>query len=83
MILENLIDVLGSGEQIRIATKDGQGWLVDTTVIHFDEDPNYKMLCERKVENIYTSKGRDKTYCCCKLVPAVCIVVEGYENGCI
>jgi len=81
MKLLDLINVLGSGERIRIATLEGNGWLVDTTVIHFDEFDRYNELINRIVENVYTSDGREETNICCSLESAICIIVEGYENG--
>jgi hypothetical protein len=83
MKLKDLIDILGSGERIRVATEHGKCWMVDTTVIHFDEHQEYTWLIDRLVTNIYTSDGREETYCCRKLEPAICIIVEGNENGII
>jgi hypothetical protein len=81
MKLIELINVLGSGECIRIATLKGNGWIVDTTVIHFDEVSEYPMLINRIVENVYTSEGREENENCVGLTPGICIIVEGFENG--
>lgn len=83
MKLKNLIDILGSGERIRVATEHGKCWIVDTTVIHFDESEHYNNLLDREVVNIYTGNGRKATGYATELEPAICILVVGYENGSI
>lgn len=85
MTLRDLHNVLGSGEPIRIATENGEGWLVDTTVIHLDEWERLADFYERKIVNIYTSDGRQSVHFpkVKPLCPAICILVEGIENGTI
>lgn len=53
----------------------------NTTVIHLDESCYYDLLIDREVENVYTSEGREVNRYGCHLEPAICIVVEGSENG--
>lgn len=85
MTLKDLYYVLGSGEPIRIATENGQGWLVDTTTIHLDEWDQFNDFIGRTVVNIYTSDGRESIHFpnAKPLCPAICIIVEGFENGAI
>lgn len=86
MKLMDLINVLGSGEEIRIATDGGQQWLVADKVIHIDDSIKkndfMKDLSQREVINVYTSEARSGDYCQA-LEPAVCIILEGNENGTI
>ena len=85
MILKDLHYVLGGGEPIRIATEHGRGWLVDTTTIRLDEWDQFNDFIGRTVVNIYTSEGREKLFYpnAKPLCPAICIIVEGFENGTI
>lgn len=84
MKLRDLYEVIGSGEPIRIGAEDGRSWLVDTTTIHLDEWGRFDEFIDRTVVNIYTSDGRyDCQSAAQELGPAICVIVEGPENGTI
>lgn len=72
--------MLGSSAWIRIATADGQCWIYNGTVQGLSIDPKFM---DRGVMEMYPSMGREAYNGCCDLCPAICIVVEGNENGTI
>jgi len=70
---------------IRIGTKLGSGWLfANYSVNDFWHDVipvEYENLLTRDVIEIYESKGRPRSKDCEELKSALCIVIEGKENG--
>jgi hypothetical protein len=81
MTLINLLNVLGSGEWVRIATEEGEQWIIADRVIHVDEKEVYSWLKDRQVLNIYTVDKRDANPHCCKIEAGIAIIVTGNENG--
>lgn len=81
MKLQKLIDVLGNGTQIRVATSNGRGWLVATTTKEFYNSAYYNELSTREVINVYIDEEREEQDTCCALEPGICIIVTGFENG--
>lgn len=70
---------------IRIGTKKGSGWLyANYTVSDFCNDIipiEHEKLLIREVVEMYESEGRSASKDCEALKPALCIVIEGRENG--
>lgn len=82
MNLESLLNVIGSGEIIRIATQNGNSWIIANKQTNsVFNDQYYELLKNREIENVYTGEAREKSQYCCQLLPAICIIVTGDENG--
>jgi len=82
MNLESLLNVIGSGQIIRVATQHGNSWIIaNKQTSSVFEDQYYELLKSREVENVYTAEEREESSYCCNLLPAICIIVSGDENG--
>lgn len=70
---------------IRIGTKKGSGWVFANYSVNdfwFDVIPEeYEKLLSRDVVEMYESEARPGSKDCEMLKPALCIVIEGRENG--
>lgn len=81
MKLHELVNVLSSGVFVRVATENGEGWLMNERLIKLDIHSLYPTFAYREVTHIYFSEGRDASPQCCKLEEGFCIIVKGSENG--
>lgn len=82
MKVKELLNVLGSGENLVIGTVKGRGWLYQNKTIHLDTDlPEW--VKERKVFNMYSIEGREGSQYACEIKSGIAVIIEGTEGGII
>ena len=83
MKLKDLLDVLGSGCEIRIGCELGNGWLFANKNIHFDEFEWYADFMSREVVSVFDVEKRVGSKYASPLNSGFGIIVVGEENGTI
>lgn len=83
MKLKDLIDVLGSGCEIRIGTELGNGWLFANKTIHFDEFEWHADFMGREVVSVFDVEKRSGSKYGMPLNSGFGIIVVGEEEGAI
>ena len=80
MILKSLLEIMGCGATLHIATEHGDCWVFSDTVenLKLNVPDSWQ---DRPVVQMYPHEGREKGQYCSELLPGIAVILEGYEDG--